>query len=389
LLIARLGREECKQLDALLGDWDGHFSLEVRSKVTRHVESCKICRERRAILVAPANLLPSVVFIPAAADLRKRTLGSAAKPMKRIKLRRKLLGTSAIALVTVVTLGGAATLANVIGQTPPTSPTVLATGESTTTTTVKVDGPPAPAPGASGDHSPFEFENNPTTTVFLPADEPEEETTTTQTTQATSSLQLNVSSLNLGSSGTSAKVTLINTGGTATDWSSSHDDPVYQLSPSSGALAPGASVDITITLNRSGLGEGDIPDTVKFASDGTGATLTLAASVEVPPVIGIPTVSPMMIFAGGTCLQKTTTVTASVSDDSDIATVNAWWGTETEPFMGSFAMTHIGAGYQGEVGPFSEVPIPSPFMTIHVVAIDARGNQAVAPAPTTVEVFEC
>jgi RNA polymerase sigma factor (sigma-70 family) len=393
LLIARLGREECKELDTLLGDWDGHFSLDVRSKVTRHVESCKVCRERRSILVAPANLLPSVVFIPAAAELRNRTLESATKPLKRIKFRRRLLGTSAIALVTVVTLGGAATLANVIGETPSTVPAVLATGESTTTTTVEVDGPPAPAPQASGDHSPFEFENNPPTTVFLPADGPDEETTTTAPTTTTSpasaSLQLNVTSLNLGSAGTSGKVTLVNVGGTSTNWSSSHSNPVYQLTPDAGTLAPGASVDITISLNRSGLDEGDLPDLATFASAGNSATLTLAASVEVPPVIAAPTVSPSLIFAGGTCLQKTTTVTASVSDESDISTVTAWWGTATEPFIGSFAMTLVGGGYQGEVGPFAEVPVSPPFITIHVVAIDVRGNQAAAQAPTTVEVLPC
>jgi RNA polymerase sigma factor (sigma-70 family) len=391
LLIARLGREECKELDALLGDWDGHFTLDVRSKVTRHVESCKICRERRLILVAPANLLPSVVFIPAAADLRNRTLESAAKLLQKAKFRRKLLGTSAIALVTVVTLGGAATLANVIGDTPPTAPTILATGESTTTTIVEVDGPPdpAPAPEASGDHSPFDFENNPPTTEFLPLEKPDKETTTTQVSPASPSLALNVSSLNLGSAGTSGSVTLVNTGGISTDWSLSHDNPVYQLSPSSGTLAPGAEVDIAITLNRSGLDEGDIPDQIIFASDGTGTTLTLAASVEVPPMIGTVTVSRRLIFAGGTCLQKTTTVAASVQDDSGLSSVTAWWGTETEPFMGSFPMSLVGGVYQGDVGPFSEVPASPPFIWIQVIAIDVRGNQAVAPDPDPVEVLPC
>jgi hypothetical protein len=265
---------------------------------------------------------------------------------------------------------------------------VLATGESTTTTSVEVDGPPAPAPEASGDHSPFDLENSPPTTEFLPLDEPEE-TTTTQVSPTAPSLALDVSSLNLGSTGTTVSVTLINTGGISTDWSSSHDNPVYQLSPSSGTLAPGAEVDIAITLNRSGLDEGDIPDQIIFASDGTGTTLTLAASVEVPPMIGTVTVSPRLIFAGGTCLQKTTTVAASVQDDSGLSSVTAWWGTETEPFMGSFPMSLVGGVYQGDVGPFSEVPASPPFIWIQVIAIDVRGNQAVAPDPDPVEVLPC
>ena len=63
LLIARLGREDCDKLDELLSDWDGHFSLEVRSKVTRHIEDCDTCTKKRGILCAPGSIALAIVAI--------------------------------------------------------------------------------------------------------------------------------------------------------------------------------------------------------------------------------------------------------------------------------------------------------------------------------------
>lgn len=78
LVVARVGRRDCDALDRLLDGWDGRFSLEIRSKVTRHVESCLRCGRQRAALVsmerlAPA-LLPPVVLLPT--DLRARLVAS-------------------------------------------------------------------------------------------------------------------------------------------------------------------------------------------------------------------------------------------------------------------------------------------------------------------------
>ena len=85
LLIARRGQDDCEQLAALLAGWDGHFTLDVRSKVTRHIESCDICSANRAILASPLALLPSVVFIPAPSGLRGLVLSDANKAMAASK----------------------------------------------------------------------------------------------------------------------------------------------------------------------------------------------------------------------------------------------------------------------------------------------------------------
>jgi len=61
VLVARLGREDCEDLDGLLHSWDGQFSVLWRKRVARHVDDCEICdRRRRAV---PAALLGGVAAV--------------------------------------------------------------------------------------------------------------------------------------------------------------------------------------------------------------------------------------------------------------------------------------------------------------------------------------
>jgi RNA polymerase sigma factor (sigma-70 family) len=78
LLVARRARhasDGCPELAAVLDGWDGHFTILMRKRIARHIESCPTCDEDRRRLVSPAALLGAVpVFIPAPAWLRHRTL---------------------------------------------------------------------------------------------------------------------------------------------------------------------------------------------------------------------------------------------------------------------------------------------------------------------------
>jgi RNA polymerase sigma factor (sigma-70 family) len=74
LLIARLGREDCTELDALLSGWDGKFSPILRKRVARHVDQCDVCSDRRRIVVSPWALLAGVPLLPAPLFLRDRVL---------------------------------------------------------------------------------------------------------------------------------------------------------------------------------------------------------------------------------------------------------------------------------------------------------------------------
>ena len=57
LVVARTGRRDCAELDAMLQDWDGVLTVLVRKRLNRHVERCRICSGRRRREVSPAMLL--------------------------------------------------------------------------------------------------------------------------------------------------------------------------------------------------------------------------------------------------------------------------------------------------------------------------------------------
>jgi RNA polymerase sigma factor (sigma-70 family) len=67
LLVARSGREDCPDLDAILAGWDGQLTVLLRKRVNRHIERCEVCGDRRRRQLSPAMLLSMlpVVMLPA------------------------------------------------------------------------------------------------------------------------------------------------------------------------------------------------------------------------------------------------------------------------------------------------------------------------------------
>jgi RNA polymerase sigma factor (sigma-70 family) len=78
LLVSRRVRANpklCPQLAVILADWDGQFTVLVRKRVARHIESCARCDQDRRRLVSPAALLGAApILVPTPAWLRRRTL---------------------------------------------------------------------------------------------------------------------------------------------------------------------------------------------------------------------------------------------------------------------------------------------------------------------------
>ena len=74
LLVARLGRDDCPDLAAILSGWDGRFTPLIRKRVARHVDACDVCSERRRTAASPLALLAAVPPMPAPAYLRDRVL---------------------------------------------------------------------------------------------------------------------------------------------------------------------------------------------------------------------------------------------------------------------------------------------------------------------------
>jgi RNA polymerase sigma factor (sigma-70 family) len=79
LLVARQGRADCSDLDAVLHTWDGRFSVLWRKRVARHVDGCDVCGERRRAV--PVLLFRGVAGaappFAAAPSIRTRVLGAA------------------------------------------------------------------------------------------------------------------------------------------------------------------------------------------------------------------------------------------------------------------------------------------------------------------------
>ena len=71
LVVARVGRRDCPDLDMMLDGWDGRLTVLLRKRINRHVERCAICASRRQQELTPAMLLgvAPVLALPLAAAL--------------------------------------------------------------------------------------------------------------------------------------------------------------------------------------------------------------------------------------------------------------------------------------------------------------------------------
>jgi RNA polymerase sigma factor (sigma-70 family) len=78
LLVARgahANPDACPELATILKGWDGQFSVLMRKRMARHIDSCDTCEQDQRQQVNPVALLGSAaVFIPAPAALRRQTL---------------------------------------------------------------------------------------------------------------------------------------------------------------------------------------------------------------------------------------------------------------------------------------------------------------------------
>jgi len=72
-VVATSGRRECATLDEILRDWDGEFSVLIRKRVARHIESCETCEETKGKM-APLALFGAAPVLAAPLGLRERVL---------------------------------------------------------------------------------------------------------------------------------------------------------------------------------------------------------------------------------------------------------------------------------------------------------------------------
>ena len=71
--VARKGRKECDELDGILKGWDGDFTVLLRKRVARHIETCNLC-ERTRRRFAPIALVGAAPAFAAPIELRDRII---------------------------------------------------------------------------------------------------------------------------------------------------------------------------------------------------------------------------------------------------------------------------------------------------------------------------
>src|SRR5690349_22466914 len=60
LIVARTGRDACASLGSILAGWDGRLTVLMRKRISRHIDDCEICGERKRRELTPAMFAGAV-----------------------------------------------------------------------------------------------------------------------------------------------------------------------------------------------------------------------------------------------------------------------------------------------------------------------------------------
>lgn len=229
-----------------------------------------------------------------------------------------------------------------------------------------------------------------TTTTTMPSSATTaagESTSTTVSSDTTlpGSLSVSAESVDFGAEGIGGEFEIINDGGGTAGWSLEASTDAISLSSGEGETAGGESTAIELSLDRGGIEEGELSETVTLTWDGGQIEIAVVATHEDNPIIHNPQASPSSVEVSGDaeCTNTQTTVSARVRDTSPLASVVVRWspdgGGEQET-----AMTAVGNDmYEAVIGPFTV----ERSATARIVAFDERGNAG--GANTTVNVVAC
>lgn len=185
-----------------------------------------------------------------------------------------------------------------------------------------------------------------------------------------SELALSTTVIDLGAVNSTATVTLSNTGQNQLAWHATPTDPWLKVSPADGSLAGGALQQLTVTVDRNALPEGDGRTQLKVgsATDQGQGMVGVALREERPPAVINPKASNTRI--GGYGCPTTSTISATIQDESKPVHV-----TLVGPGKQSQVMKANGDTFTGRLGSGSGSNI-----IWRIVATDARNNTVTSPA---------
>lgn len=310
LIVARAGRKDCADLADVLKGWDGEFTVLVRKRVARHIENCEVC-ERTKKKAAPLALLGAAPAFAAPPALRDLILSKAGTPgaapahaysfdadggfprvLRSVRLPVAIMTAAATLLLGIG--GGAIVAANVGDDGPVAAPIVtetLAPETTLATDTTVVDTSSSSTSSTSSS----------TTSTLAPVP---------------GALTLSTTTVDLGANRSSGAVTISNPGGLPVSWSASGNPAPFSLVNAGGTLQPGESTTLTVALDRSNMGEGDVIGNVTLTDGVAEQLLVMKARVEHAPILVIDDGPEGVLSA---CDTVNPTVYVTYSDESALA----------------------------------------------------------------------
>ena len=375
LLIARLGRDDCDDLDDLLADWDGGFSPLIRKRVARHVEQCDVCSERRKKIVSPWMLLAGVPMFAAPLSLRDRVLndtqlvafkapedhwpdewldGGAATTAGGHRWGAARITTAAAVLLALAILATVLLWPDADDAGEPTSsdPTTMASIAPSTSAP-----PLSPAP------------TNSDTPTGTPEQTP---TQSASPSQLPGLLTVSTRSIDLGRTASQGTLGLANIGELPVIYQVSSRTRWLSVAPIGGRLSGGGGRRVDIRADRAAVPEGRATGSLVVNWDGGRVVVRVHLVEERDPAVGAPSVPP-----NSSC---EVTVTVRATDESGVSGVRLTW---SGPGSGTSRMSGSGSVWSATI----HISIGGSY-TFRATATDSRGNTATGPA-TTATVNPC
>jgi RNA polymerase sigma factor (sigma-70 family) len=327
LIVARRGRKDCPELSELLAGWDGQLTVLLRKRVSRHIEHCDVCGQRKRRELSPAMLLSAlpVVLLPSglrdevfrlvadpspeAARYREHVAKRAepfgpsgfpvpVAPVARVRLRGRAIAFAAIAALLLIAVGGVAAAAMIrhgggtanaaahgaakLGASPGASALSQPTAPGRSPDVKHASAPASASPSAAPSLASHASPTSSVSPTASPSPSPVRTSKPTPTPSPTSSpsptptpgtLSESPATIRLPDLGSSATFTLTADGGPV---SFTITGPTgVSVSPASGKLAAGKTVTVTVTA----VGNGP----PKFANTLTVNPGGLTVTVDYPP----------------------------------------------------------------------------------------------------------
>ncbi|MGE3618967.1 MAG: sigma-70 family RNA polymerase sigma factor [Acidimicrobiia bacterium] len=416
LLLARHGSRRCDELAALLSRWDGRYTPRIRSLVSRHVEGCEVCEESRAGLVAPLALVAALPLSPAPSLVRERVMArfdeahavpaggeqswaeatgatgrEAVASTRRAGILAVAAGTTAVVVAAGVAWLAPAPAGDQAAPMPVPIPSAQGTSPSSpsSSSSTGASGLPVaevPVVVALGEAGPVDgqpaggqpADGQPVVEVGAPppsADAPPAPESPVIVAPSPGRLEADRTVVDFGGTGTVRGLHLRNVGGDGIAWEATSTSWLG-LGPASGVLAPGESVEISLTLDRTGLPEGpfDLPFGLT-GPDGSTGEVRVRGSVSRAPTIEDLAHRVVRDLPGppgaATCEATVHSVAGRVVDESAVELTSSLDGAAPTPVA-------LGAGRTFSLA--SEVPAGGPGLLV-LTAVDAFGATTAVTVP--------